>query len=79
MHQELRKTLTEAVLSTAEPEPSTSISTDPSRSSPLSHKNAQAACHCLYEINDGKWHGANHGGDRAALLITEVCSPMPTP
>ena len=63
MWQEFQKTLVETVstISGAEPEPSTSTSTESSGSSPLGIRNAQAPCHRLYKIDDGKWHGVNHG------------------
>ena len=59
MWQEFWQTLAETVSTTsgAEPEPGTSTSTEPSGSSPtLGIKNTQAACHRLYETDDGEWY-----------------------
>ena len=82
MYQEFWNTLTEAVLSTAraELEPSRSISTDPSRSSPpwvIKMHRQHFATYTKLMMENGM--ELTMGEDRAALLITEVCSPMPTP
>ena len=56
MCQEFQETLAETVSTTsgAEPGPSTSTSIKPS-GFPQGIKNAQAACHRLYETDDGEW------------------------
>ena len=81
MWQEFWKILAETVLTTsgAEPEPSTSTSTKPSESSPPQ----VLRTHCQHMADYIKLMMESSmdltmGEDRAALLITKVCSPMPT-
>ena len=62
MHQDFWKTLAESITSGVEPEPSTSTSTESHGSFPSGIENTPAACHCLHQTYDGRWHGANHGG-----------------
>ena len=81
MWQEFRKTLAETVSATSgvEPEPSTSTSTDPSGSSPpqvLRTHHQHMADYMKLMMESGI--NLTMGEDRAAALITEVCSSMPT-
>ena len=82
MHQGFLKTLTEAVVSAvgAELEPGTSTNTDPSGSSPpqviKTHRQHVTAYTKL--IMEGGME-LTMGEDRANPLITEVCSPVPSP
>ena len=76
------KTLAETALTTsgAEPEPGTSTSTEPSASFPpqvliTHHQHMADYRKLMMEIG----MDLTMGEDRAAPLITEVCSPMPTP
>ena len=82
MHLEFQKTLMETALSTAgaELEPGTSTSTDPSESSPpqvIKTHRQYVAAYAKLMMESGI--ELTMGENRAALLITEVCSPLPTP
>ena len=82
MHQEFWKTLMEAVSSTtgAELEPGTRTSTDPSGCSPpqvIKTHRQHVTAYTKLMMESGM--ELTMGEARAAPLITEVCSPIPTP
>ena len=81
MWQEFWKTLVETVSATSgiELEPSTSTSTDPSGSSPP----WVLRTHCQHmadymKLMMERGMDLTMGEDRAAPLITKICSPIPT-
>ena len=79
MHQDFKNTLAETITSRVEPEPSTSTSTESQRSAPpWTLKTPQQHGTAYTKIIMESGMKLTMGEDRAALRITEVCSPMST-
>ena len=79
MCQEFQKTLMEAVSSTAGAEPEPGTSTNPSgSSSPRVIKTHRQHAAAYTKLMTESGMELTMGEDRAAPLIIEVCSPMPT-
>ena len=79
MCQDFQKTLVETITLWVEPEPSTNTSTESHGSSPpwiLKTQQQHVVAYTKMMIEGGI--ELTMGDDRAAPLITEVCSPMPT-